>query len=158
MSRLHVFLAIVALTCIAIGSTIAWSNIAGSPGARAYVTKADFDQAFADAAAGRRESRATIRSSSGGVTTNVNRDRKSDRLPVLGGTAGAAPASTSNTSVVRKNAGSPELVNGTPARQKAFETDDATPATKPIRPPHCEPVASRFADPVLARIVGRCFV
>jgi hypothetical protein len=61
MSRLHVFLAIVALTSIAIGSTIAWSNIAGSTGARAYVTKADFDQAFADAAAGRRESEPTIR-------------------------------------------------------------------------------------------------
>ena len=61
MTRLHVFLAIVAPTCIAIGSTIAWSNIAGSTGARAYVTKADFDQAFADAAAGRRESEPTIR-------------------------------------------------------------------------------------------------
>jgi hypothetical protein len=61
MSRLHVFLAIVAVTCIAIGSTIAWSNIAGSTGARAYVTKADFDRAFADAAAGRRESEPTIR-------------------------------------------------------------------------------------------------
>jgi hypothetical protein len=61
MSRLHVFLAIVALTCIAIGSTIAWSNIAGSTGARAYVTKVDFDQAFADAAAGQRESEPTIR-------------------------------------------------------------------------------------------------
>ena len=60
MSRLRVFLAIVALTCIAIGSTIAWSNIAASTGARAYVTKADFDQAFADAAAGRRESEPII--------------------------------------------------------------------------------------------------
>src|SRR5580704_16654893 len=61
MSRLHVFLAIVPLTCIAIGSTIAWSNIAGSTGVRAYVTKVDFDQAFADAAAGQRESEPTIR-------------------------------------------------------------------------------------------------
>jgi hypothetical protein len=61
MSRLHVFLTIVAVTCIAIGSTIAWSNIAGSTGPRAYVTKANFDQAFADAAAGRRESEPTIR-------------------------------------------------------------------------------------------------
>src|SRR5580704_4949454 len=81
MSRLQVFLAIVALTCIAIGSTIAWSNIAGSTGARAYVTKADFDQAFADVEAeGRRPN------------TNVNRDRKTDRLPVLGGTDSVAPA------------------------------------------------------------------
>jgi hypothetical protein len=61
MSRSHFFLAIGAVTCIAIGSTIAWSNIAGSTGARAYVTKADFDQAFADAAAGRRESEPAIR-------------------------------------------------------------------------------------------------
>jgi hypothetical protein len=61
MSRLHFFLTIVAVTCIAIGSTITWSNIAGSTGPRAYVTKADFDQAFADAAAGRRESEPTIR-------------------------------------------------------------------------------------------------
>jgi hypothetical protein len=61
MSRFHVFLAIVVLTSIAISSTIVWSNIAGSTGARAYVTKADFDQAFADAAAGRRESEPTIR-------------------------------------------------------------------------------------------------
>jgi hypothetical protein len=142
MSRLHVFLAIVALTCIAIGSTIAWSNIAGSTGARAYVTKADFDQAFADVeAAGRRPN------------TNVNRDRKTDRLPVLGGTDSATPALTNNTTVVRKNAASPELANGTPPQQKAF---DVLPATK--RMPHCEPVASPFVDPALARIIGRCFV
>jgi hypothetical protein len=61
MLRLHAFLAIVGVTCIAIGSTIAWSNIGGSTGVRAYVTKADFDQAFADASAGRRESEPTIR-------------------------------------------------------------------------------------------------
>jgi hypothetical protein len=61
MSRLHVFWAIVALNCVAIGATIAWPNIAGSTGARPYVTKADFDQAFADAAAWRRESEPTIR-------------------------------------------------------------------------------------------------
>jgi hypothetical protein len=153
------------IACIAIASTIAWSNFVGSAGAPAYVTKADFDRAFADAAVGRRESTPTIRDdvdgsarSSGGATTKVNRERKSDRLPVLGGTAAVAPASTSNTTVVRKNAASRELANGTPARQKAFETEDAMPAAKPIRTPHCEPVASRFADPVLGRIIGRCFV
>jgi hypothetical protein len=124
-----------AVACIAIASTIAWSNFVGSAGAPAYVTRADFDRAFADAAAGRRESKPTIRNevdgsarSSGGATTNVNRDRKSDRLPVLGGT---------------------DAANGTPARQKA---------SKPIRAPHCESVASRFADPVLGRVIGRCFV
>jgi hypothetical protein len=148
-----------AVACIAIASTITWSNFAGSAGAPAYVTRADFDRAFADAAAGRRASKPTIRNEvdgsarpPGGVTTNVNRDRKGDRWPVLGGTAAAAPASTSNSTVVRKNAASPELANGTPARQKAFET------AKPIRVPHCEPVASRFADPALGRVIGRCFV
>jgi hypothetical protein len=60
MSRLHVFLAIVALTCIAIGSSLAWSNIGGSGGGRAYVTKADFDQAFAEVAAAQRESEPII--------------------------------------------------------------------------------------------------
>jgi hypothetical protein len=165
MSRVltHLLAVIFGVACIAIACTIAWSNFVGSAVAPAYVTKADFDQAFADAAAGRRES--TIRDqvdgsarSTGDATTKVNRDRKSDRLPVVGGADGAAPASTSNTTVVRKNAASPALANGTPARQKALETDDAMPAAKPIRAPHCEPVASRFADPALARIIGRCFV
>jgi hypothetical protein len=152
-----------AVACIVVASTIAWSNFVSSAGPPAYVTKADFDRAFADAAAGRRESNPTIRGevdgssrSSGGATTKVNRERKSDRLPVLGG-ADAAPASTSNTIVVRKNAASPELANGTPARQKAFETEDAMPVAKPMRLTHCEPVASRFADPALGRIIGRCF-
>jgi hypothetical protein len=163
MSRvLTHLLAVVA--CVAIAA-IAWSNFVDSAGAPAYVTKADFDRAFAEVAAGRRESKPTIRDEvdgsvrhSGGAITNVNRNRKSDRLPVFGGTDAAAPPSTSNTTVVRKNDASPELANGTPARQKAFETDDAMPAAKPIRAPHCEPVASRFADPVLGQIIGRCFV
>jgi NTE family protein len=47
-------------------------------------------------------------------------------------------------------------LNGTPARQNAF--DNAMPVAKPIRMQHCEPVASPFADPVLGRIIGRCFV
>jgi hypothetical protein len=169
MSRVltYVLVAIIALAGIGIVSSIAWSNFAVSAGAWTYVTKADFDQAFADAAAGRRESNATFRDnvdgtarSSGGPTANVNRDRKSDRLPVLGGTEAAAPASTSNSTVVRKNAGSPGLAkgaNGTPARHNSFEIDDATPAAKQIRARHCEPVASPFADPALGRIIGRCF-
>jgi hypothetical protein len=82
---------IFAVAC-AIVSTIASSNFLGSAGAPAYVTKADFDQAFAEAAVGRRESKpirdevdGSVRSS-GGATTNVNRGRKSGRLPVLGST------------------------------------------------------------------------
>jgi hypothetical protein len=158
----HLWAIIFAVACIA--SAIAWTNLVGSVGAPAYVTKADFDQAFADAAAWRRESKPAIRNevensarSSGGAN-NVNRDRKSDRLPVLGRTDAAAPASTSNATILRKNAASPEPANGTPARQKAFETDDAMPAVKPKRAPHCEPVASPVADPALGQIIGRCFV
>jgi hypothetical protein len=46
---------IAAAVCVAVGSTIAWSKLAAPVNAPAYVTKADFDQAFADAAAGHRE-------------------------------------------------------------------------------------------------------
>src|ERR1700704_6255731 len=105
MSRVlpHLFAVILVVACIA-GSTIAWSNFASSAGAPAYVTKADFDQAFADVAAGRHP------------ITDVNRDRKRDRLPVLlpvlGSTDAAGRAPTNNTTVVRKNAASPELANG----------------------------------------------
>jgi hypothetical protein len=42
---------VVALGCVVIvGATLAWSNIAGPVGGQAYLTTADFDQAFADAA------------------------------------------------------------------------------------------------------------
>ena len=47
---------IAAAICVAVGSTIAWSKLAApAANAPAYVTKADFDQAFADATAGHRE-------------------------------------------------------------------------------------------------------
>ena len=101
--------------------------------------------------------------SSGGTTTDVNRARKSDRLPVLSGTDAVTPASTANTTVVRKNAASPALANGargTPAQQKAFEIEDAMPTPKPRPAPlvACEAVASPFADPALGHIIGRCVV
>jgi hypothetical protein len=66
----HASVAIVAFVCIGIGSSIAWSTLAGSAGGPAYVTKAnlassvgapaylsrvDFNQAFADAAGARGE-------------------------------------------------------------------------------------------------------
>jgi hypothetical protein len=100
--------------------------------------------------------------SPGSAIIDVNRNRKSDRFPVLTGADGTAPASTSNTTVVRKNVASPELAkgaNGTPARQKAFEIDDSIPTPKPIPAPlvDCERV-SPFADPALGRIMGRCIV
>jgi hypothetical protein len=163
MSRVMTHLSAIVFAVACFGSAIAWSNLVGSAGAPAYLTKADFDQAFTDAAAWRRESKPAIRDgvddsarSSGGAT-NVNRDRKSDRLPVLVRADAAAPASTSTT-VVRKNAASPEPASATPAPQKALETDDAIRAVKRKRAPHCEPVASPFADPALGQIIGRCFV
>jgi hypothetical protein len=72
--------------------------------------------------------------SSDGATTGVNRDRKSDRLPVLGGINPASPAKLVKTTVVRKN---------------------AMPAKALV---DCEPVAAPYADPVLGRIINRCFV
>jgi len=166
MSRVRTHSWAIVLAVAFIASAIAWSNLVGSAGAPAYLTKADFDQAFTDAAAWRRESKPAIRdgvddsarsSRSSGGAPNVNRERKSDRLPVLGRTDAAAPAST-RTTVVRKNAASPEPASATPARQKTFETDDAMRAVTPKRAPHCEPVASPVADPALGRIIGRCFV
>lgn len=61
----------------------------------------------------------------------VNRDRKSDRLPVLSGSDAAAPT-----------------------------LDDAMPTPKPIPASlaDCERVASPFADPALGQIIGRCIV
>jgi hypothetical protein len=95
--------------------------------------------------------------SSGG--TDVNRARKSDQLPVLSGTGTAA--STPNTTVVRKNAASPESAkgaHGTPAQHKAFEIDRAMRSPKPIPALliGCETVASPYADPSLGHVIGRC--
>jgi hypothetical protein len=93
----------------------------------------------------------------------VNRDRKSDRLPVLSGTHTAAPTLMGNTTVVRKNGASPELAkgsNGTPTRGKTLGIGDARPTPKPIPAPlpDCERVASPFAGPDLGQIIGRCMV
>lgn len=44
-----------AAICIAVGSSIAWSTLAGSTSAPPYSNKADFDRAFADAASGHRD-------------------------------------------------------------------------------------------------------
>jgi hypothetical protein len=93
----------------------------------------------------------------------VNRDRKSDRLPVLSGTDAAAPTLTGNTTVIRKNGASPELVkgaNGTPTRGKTLGIGDAIPTPKPIPAPltDCERVARPFVHPALGQITGRCIV
>jgi hypothetical protein len=63
MSRLltRARLVIGVVICVAVGSLIAWSSFAGPTSAPAYVTRADFDQAFADAAAGHRDFKPTDR-------------------------------------------------------------------------------------------------
>jgi hypothetical protein len=48
------FVVVIAVVCVVVGSSIAWSTLAGSTGAPPYANKADFDRAFADAAAGHR--------------------------------------------------------------------------------------------------------
>jgi hypothetical protein len=49
------FVAAIALGgVVLVGSTVAWSNTAGPVGGQAYMTRAEFDQAFADAAAASR--------------------------------------------------------------------------------------------------------
>jgi len=154
MSRfsIHVLVAIGAITCAAVGSAFAWSNIVVSAGAAPYAAAADFDQAFADVATGRRDLMLTAhgkldraaRYTFGGAL-DVNRDRKSDRLPVSGGVA---------ASDLAKGA------NGMPARQKALEIENTTPSPQPTpaRLRNCEPVASPYVDPALSKIIGRCMV
>jgi hypothetical protein len=48
------FVAAIALGGAVVGSSAAWSNTADPVGGRAYMTRAEFDQAFADAAAASR--------------------------------------------------------------------------------------------------------
>ena len=53
--RINGLLAAIALVGgVIVSSGVAWSNIAGPADGRAYTTRADFDQAFADAAAASR--------------------------------------------------------------------------------------------------------
>ena len=51
MSRnlIRVLMAVVALNCIVVGSTMVWPNIAGSTGSQAFMARADFDHVFASA-------------------------------------------------------------------------------------------------------------
>ncbi len=58
MSRqfIHARTAIIALGCVVLGSTVAWSNLAAPADSHAFVsyaftTKVNFDQVFADASA-----------------------------------------------------------------------------------------------------------
>jgi hypothetical protein len=160
----HLLVAVFTLVSIAFACTFAWSNFIGSSVRPAYIIKVDFDQVFADATAGHGEISPTIHEkpektvrSTIGITTDVNRDRKSDRLPVWGNDL-VAPDRTNNTTITQKNVTSP-IPSNTPngsAAQRALDIDHSVPTQKPIA--HCERVASPFVDPGLARFIGHCFV
>jgi hypothetical protein len=131
MSKQH-SLGVIAFICICIGSSAAWSNLT-MLGASPSETAIHFDQVFADASRGGEfaphihqrlreagwdfNATTTDRGFRSIGDVSINRQRKSDRLPV-------------SKSVL------PE----------------------PVLLPNCEPAASRFADPVLGRIVSRCIV
>jgi hypothetical protein len=50
-NRNNVLSVVVAVGCLIVGSTAAWSNMESSVAGQVYMTKADFDRAFADAVA-----------------------------------------------------------------------------------------------------------
>lgn len=91
-------------------------------------------------------------------TINVNRSRKTDRLPVTRANSGENEAS------VLKNVGAGgRLVRNSrnpPAEQKALELIDRkahTPKPAPASLLYCEALASPVSDPILSRFIGRCF-
>ena len=92
------------------------------------------------------------------TSTNVDRSRKSDRLPMK-----RADSVTTKTTIIRKNVGASERADrsarGTLAR-RTLELDDGkhTPNRAPAPLLDCEALVSPLADPILSRFVGRCFV
>ena len=99
--------------------------------AAAHVVKVDFDQTFADAAAGYRALASTSPDAPSGKTApSIDRTNKGDRLSQPAGSA--SPEGKGHVIVVRR----------------------------PVPPPKvgCETVAAPYADLVLGRIVGRCVV
>ena len=139
----HILVSVIGLACVAGGYATTVPN-AGL--AAAHVIKVDFDQTFADAAAGRRElppmivtktdgtgqnaSRVSQDAPSSQIAVSVNRSSKSDRLSVP---ASSAPAASKvHTIVIRRSAPTPEV--------------------------GCEALAAPYADLVLGRIIGRCVV
>jgi hypothetical protein len=80
-------------------------------------------------------------------TTSVNRAHKGDRLD--------ARRVVKNTTVVLKNVETPRS-----GRDASGKSDDGKPVTQPTPAPlqHCEALASPVSDPILGRVIGRCFV
>jgi hypothetical protein len=134
----HLLVAVFTLVSIAFACTFAWSNFIGPSVTPAYIIKVDFDQVFADATAGHGEisqPQTAVRSTIG-ITTDVNRDRKSDRLPVWGSNDLVAPGRTNNTTIIQKNVASPipsNTPNGSPAQQRALDIGADTEANSSLR-------------------------
>jgi hypothetical protein len=87
------------------------------------------------------------------ATTVVNRERKGDRLDAKRADL------KKNTTVVMKNTVPDHAVrdaNDTPVRGLRRQIDDGKPAPAPLQ--HCEALASPVSDPILGKIMGRCFV
>jgi hypothetical protein len=91
------------------------------------------------------------------ATTNVDRSRKGDRLPMNHG----VPAT--NTKIVPKVALPPnhsvQCANATSGCQEPLEIDEKkrAPNPEPAPPIDCEELASPASDPSLTRFIGRCF-
>jgi hypothetical protein len=116
---------------ICIGSGLAWSNLKTFAAAPASGTKIDFEQVFADA------------TRQGELNQSIR-----DGLRRVGW----------NFIMMTTERGSQSLAAGYVSRAGK---SDRLPNIKSALPesallPYCEPVASPFADPILARIVGRC--
>jgi hypothetical protein len=92
------------------------------------------------------------------TTTNVNRSRKGDRLPVI------RAGSVANTTIILKNAGAPHYaVQGAgakPVQARTLEIEDSKRTPKPAPAPavNCEALVTPISDPILGQRIGRCFV
>jgi hypothetical protein len=147
MGRVLTYIAatMLAVACVAVASAIAASNFDGSRAA--YVTRSDFDEAFAAASLGRRDG-----------AMGVNRDLKGDRLTLSAADTLSLVPSANALTIVRKNAMSPPPARDATDRQAPQGAGTANRKATSARLDHCEPVASPFADPNLGRIIGRCMV
>jgi hypothetical protein len=145
---------IISLVCVAV-SSMAWSNIARSAGpasasALAFAARIDFNQVFADAAAGRRDSapasQQKLDSIGVGISAaDVQGSLRSDRAVIA---------------IARSGKGDRLHVSGEENSAFGAKPVHAIVISKPAAQPmtHCEPVAAPFADAILGRIIGRCFV
>jgi hypothetical protein len=124
-------LSIAIAVSICISSGLAWSNLKTFAAAPASETKIDFDQVFADATR-QGEFNQSIRDGLRRVGWNF-----------IMTTTERGPQSLAAGYVNR-------------ARKSDRLPDFKAALTEPALLPYCEPVASPFADPILARIVGRC--